>query len=545
MTSLSPLIISLALVGLLGPLPTGSKVTTLASLPFFRAGKLCPTQHWVHLMLSLNYSHPTSCADQLDDQWNQVYRGMGAYPELSPLVDAIDSKSRHAAEAAAGLSWDIIGPGPRRLVKRAISYTLDIGSAISALFTGIGNLINGSQMRELQEKFGHLTHRLDGLSTEFHALTSHLSTVSGAVNHLSGAVSYVAAGLHLEAAFDYVSGCISRASAGIQLLASGQLSTDILSLFEAKLAFQQLEAMARGYGLQVAVADALHLFSTPFSYFLNSTHLVAMLHVPAFAPEDCLTLWELSPLPIVASPEGGYLRIEAEHQWLAISEGLPADRKAALFSDSDFQRQCSESSHNTWTCDEPVIRTDLASSCLATLFLTGELLPSCKVSPAVRSDFAYTASGGLIAFFPNTTDLALMCPQGDSSYFTSPPGLVSISVPMGCSLHADDWVVPATLSSPLQPLTEHTYSVDVTFGSLLVPAVSPVSAPVVPDFSSNITMHMPNPGPATQTHNVAIAAISLAAAAISLLIGACGFLLYRSRHPAGATAPPTGEAPPS
>ena len=103
-------------------------------------------------MLSLNYSLPVGCANDLDDHWDKVYKGMGAYPELGPLVDAIDSKSRHTAEAAAGLSWDMIPPGPRRLVKRAISYTLDIGSAISALFTGIGNLINGSQMQALQDR---------------------------------------------------------------------------------------------------------------------------------------------------------------------------------------------------------------------------------------------------------------------------------------------------------------------------------------------------------------------------------------------------------
>ena len=376
----------------------------------------------------------------------------GAPPALlrsaspDPVLDMSDNRIR--VKRLAG------GPG--------INFNFDIGKSVKYLFSGIRSLFGLAGTDSVKATQDHLVQRTDLLAGDMLKLNRWIDRLHTSlqwdlfqVQNRTGTLlleqNIMKHGLRIADAFDQVARRCEKISRAMQFLATGQLTTDLISLQRANNVMGILTRKAAESGLTLGLKSALNFYLADISVTVTHEEIDVLASFPAYDAKQDFQLFEFSPIPMLPDPEDPLWLVESNH-WLAVADGLPSERETAVWTRDEFEKNCREFEHDEWFCVRSFIVKEAASSCLPSLFLgLDSAATACDFHRVVNSSslYGFTHSGLLVTFSPTPTPLQVSC-SGHNDYFTL-DGLSSFAPPPGCNLATPVWSLPSLPVMPSEP----------------------------------------------------------------------------------------------
>ena len=476
--------------------------------PFFDNGVVYPAATLAHSHILVQYADMANYGDRLIQFWDSWKVGDHYSKTTVRLVNRAQSRTRSAIaelrQSTAVLGDPIpVSPDthPARQTRQApgINVNLDVGSGVAALFHGIRSLFMWSDMDDLKATQQHLIHRTDILADDFRQMNEFITNLTSSVLADFVALRNITDKIHRDQilfehavliadAFDTVSNFCQRLSRAIQSLASGRLTTDLVTISDADLLLTNLADQTSTQGLNLGVQDALNFYLSKFTVTVTDTLIDVLVSIPAFDPSRPFNLYEFSPVPMVPPnyqlAPGKLLdtrKLLREDQiledplwlvesasWIAVSDGLPNERETAVWTDEEFKTSCHRFSATEYYCSNTFVIKDASSSCLPALFLGLPTFASiCDFNRAVsiKPLFKFTTSGHLVTYHQDETPMEVTCGR-HHSYHTLYQ-LNSFEPPPGCSLATPVWSLPAlpSISATSEVFIPKEYE-DLQFGTI-------------------------------------------------------------------------------
>lgn len=125
--------------------------------------------------------------------------------------------------------------------------------------------------------------------------------------------------MKVEHSFVSIRRQFDKISQGIQHLHLGRFPSSLIDPAQLTILINNLDNSLDPLGLKLATSDIEAIFASPMSYIMFSNLTVrAMIHIPAYRPEDLLDLYEYVPVPFHLD-DGHFLKLTPEAEFLAIS----------------------------------------------------------------------------------------------------------------------------------------------------------------------------------------------------------------------------------
>lgn len=264
------------------------------------------------------------------------------------------------------------------------------------------------------------------------------------------------------------------ASDGLVRLTQGELSTEIVSVEQAKQEVEKLGRLAHKLNAKLPFEDILSLYVFPVKHTLSRDSIEFSISIPLVSEK--YENWRFLHAPIFVEHENEpvFLTPEPKNSYLAV----PQTGESIVLSDNDFSH-CTKWYNDYFCTFLPTRRED--DFCLVSLFHEpSEAEKSCDFSlPAFPTYILTHLNENQFLLSLNRTSLSFeeICPKGKTSFGTFFRGQTLIQVKDGCSVSTKMFDIPV-FSSIQQKVRVRPFSPSVsgilakTKNATLAPAFS-------------------------------------------------------------------------
>ena len=244
-------------------------------------------------------------------------------------------------------------------------------------------------------------------------------------------------GLHLTQVLFGFEREVDEFNRGMAHLQANSISTDMISLPEARRAWEAIKEKARILGSRMVFDDAMILFQLPASFVITTDEILTIIiHVPTVL--ETLTMHSPIMTPVAASKGNNTIILNMEETSDQLAVTTMGDW-FTIITIADLKKCVQIQSHNF--CPQlKVLRKDFQSTCLGALFKNARegIAKQCKMEISPEKHYFYSFKDEVFAYSKEAMPFIWSCSNGTRS-----TGVISghkvFELSEGCSLVADQF----------------------------------------------------------------------------------------------------------